>query len=92
MIKRIRLLHDWRGITKDVENYIIKCKFCQKNKLSQKTKMPLVLTDTPEKSFEKCALGIVRPLPITIEKNKYILTFQDSLRWRNSTKAIPVEN
>jgi len=43
-------------ITKDVESYISKCEFCQKNKLNQKTKMPLVLTDTPEKPFEKCAL------------------------------------
>ena len=55
-------------ITKDVEN-CSKCKFCQKNKLSQKTKMPLVLMDTPEKLIKKCALDIVGPLPITHEGN-----------------------
>ena len=74
------------GITKDIENYISKCKFCQKNKLSQKTKMPLVLTDTP---FERYALDIVGPLLIMLEGNKYILTFQNSLR--KFSKAIPVE-
>ena len=59
-----------------------------KNKLSQKTKMPLVLTDTPKKPFEKCALDIGSP--ITMEENKYILTLQDNLKLefaeRNSAK------
>jgi len=68
---RIRLTHNWKGLAKDVENYIKKCKFCQKNKLSQKTKIPLIITDTPSKPFEKCALDIVGPLIITKNGNKY---------------------
>jgi len=44
-LNRIRLIHKWTGITKDVEEFIAKCEFCQKNKLSRKTKMPLILTD-----------------------------------------------
>ncbi|KAG5314429.1 POL4 protein, partial [Pseudoatta argentina] len=76
------------GIVTDHRPYC--SKFYQKNKLSQKTKKSLVLTDTPEEPFEKCALDIVGPLPITIEENKYILTFQDSLT--KFSKAILVEN
>ena len=53
--------------------------------MSQK---PLILTNTPEKLFEKCALDIVEP--ITIEGNKYILSFQDSLT--KFSKAISVKN
>ena len=62
-----------------MENYIVKCEYCQKNKLSKKIKMPLIITDTPDKPFEKFALDIVGPLTLTTAGNKYILTFQDNL-------------
>ncbi|XP_018402807.1 PREDICTED: uncharacterized protein LOC108779800 [Cyphomyrmex costatus] len=89
-LNRIRLTHNWRGITRDVENYISKCENCQKNKLSRKTKMPLEITDTPIKPFEKCALDIVGPLTVTTAGDKYILTFQDNLT--KFSKAIPIAN
>jgi len=41
--------------------------------------MPLTLTDTPTRPIEKCALDIVRPLIVTTNGNKYILTYQDNL-------------
>jgi len=89
-LSRIRLEHNWRGITMDVEEYISKCEYCQKNKLSRKTKMPLTITDTPTRPFEKCALDIVGPLTVTTNGNKYILTFQDNLT--KLSKAIPLAN
>jgi len=89
-IKRIRLNHNWPGLTKDVERYISKCESCQKNKLSRRIKAPLVITDTPSKPFEKCALDIVGPLTITNNGNKYLLTFQDNLT--KFSKAIPIAN
>ncbi|KAM0730356.1 Retrovirus-related Pol polyprotein from transposon 412 [Formica fusca] len=89
-IKRIRLNHNWHGLTKDVEKYISKCEFCQKNKLSRKNKVPLIITDTPTNPFEKCALDIVGPLTITTNGNKYLLTFQDNLT--KFSKAIPIPN
>ena len=52
--------------------------------------MPLIITDTPERLFEKCALDIVGPLTTTNRGNKYVLTFQDSLT--KFSKAIPVDN
>jgi len=93
-ISRIRLQHNWRGITKDVEEYINKCEYCQRNrilsKLSRKTKMPLAITDTPTRPFEKCALDIVGPLTITTNGNKYVLTFQNHLT--KFSKAISLAN
>jgi len=41
--------------------------------------MPLIITDTPTRPFEKCALDIVDHLTVTTNGNKYILTFQDNL-------------
>ena len=52
--------------------------------------MPLIITDTPTKPFEKCALDIVGPLTITTTGNKYVLTFQDHLT--KFSKAIPLDN
>jgi len=89
-MSRIRLEHNWRGITRGVEEYISKCEYCQRNKLSQKTKIPLTIMDTPTRPFEKCALNIVGPLTVTTNGNKYILTFQDNLT--KFSKAIPLAN
>ena len=89
-IKRLRQTHDWKGLTKDVEKYIAKCELCQKNKLTRRIKAPMIITDTPSKPFEKCALDIVGPLTITLTGNKYILTFQDHLT--KLSKAMPIVN
>jgi len=58
--------------------------------LSRKTKIPLIITETSSKPFEKCALDIVGSLNITASGNKYLLTFQDDLTKFN--KAIPILN
>jgi len=89
-LSRIRLKHNWHGITRDIEEYVGKCEYCQKNKLSRKTKMPLIITDTPTRPFEKCALDIVGPLTVTTNGNKYVLTFQNNLT--KLSKAIPLAN
>ena len=56
------------------------CKSCQVNKtLTPKHKTPMEITTTDERVFEKCYLDVVGPLPVTLEGNKYILTFRDDL-------------
>ncbi|KAL6427136.1 hypothetical protein ACFW04_008638 [Cataglyphis niger] len=72
------------------KRYIAKCEYCQKNKLSRKNKVPLIIMDTPTKLFEKCALDIIGPLTVTTNGNKYLLTFQDNLT--KFSKAIPISN
>ena len=39
----------------------------------------MVITDTPEKTFDKIAMDIVGPFNITKNNNKYILSIQDQL-------------
>jgi len=69
----------WPGMFKDVEEYIINCKICQKNKFTgPSTKAAFQETDTQFHSWDKIYLDIVGPLPIT-EGYKYILTYQDNL-------------
>ena len=89
-LSRIRMKYTWPGITADVERYIARCEPCQKNKQKNKKRAPLMITDTPQGPFEKCALDIVGPLTITDNNNRYLLTFQDCLT--KFSKAIPVPN
>lgn len=77
--KKISQFYTWKGLKRDIKKFIKRCTLCQKNKLSKKTKMPMVITSTASKPFERCFLDIVGPLPETETGNKYILTFQDDL-------------
>jgi hypothetical protein len=86
---RSKLFATWPGMKQELEEYIRQCETCQKNKISQnKTKLPLKITTTPEVVWEKCALDIVGPLCTTLDRNKYVLTFQDELS--KYTLAIPI--
>ena len=70
---------------------IQQCIKCQLKKLVRlKTKQPIVITDTPGTTFEKVALDIVEPLPVTKPGNEYILTMQDQLS--KFCLAVPLPN
>jgi hypothetical protein len=50
----------------EVENYIKRCKSCQVNKmLRPRGKVPMEITTTVNKPFQKCCLDIVGPLTET---------------------------
>lgn len=68
----------WVNIYKDVKDFVKKCKSCQDNKLYQKTRLPLQITDTPSRPFVKVAIDLVEELPLTPEGFKHILTIQDN--------------
>lgn len=79
-LKRIQQYYSWDGMKRDVTNFVKTCHDCQKRKLiREKTKAPMMITDTPNEAFEKIAIDIVGPLPETERGNKYILTTQDQL-------------
>ena len=64
----------------DIEDDVKHCKSCQVNKvLSPKTKVPMEITTTATRPFEKCSLDIVGPLTETQQGNRYVLTFQHEL-------------
>lgn len=50
----------------------------------------MVIIDTSNKPFEKCALDIMGSLTVTIRGNKYVLTFQD--HFTKFSKAMSIEN
>lgn len=78
--RRIREKYFWPALKADVQKFVSQCESCQALKLTRnKTRQPMVLTDTPGRAFEKLAMDIVGPLPTTPSGHTYILTFQDLL-------------
>ena len=77
---RLKLYVTWPGMFRDVTDYIVKCKICQKNKFTGPfIKAPFQEKDTQCLPWDKVYLDIVGPLPLTEEGHKYILTCQDNL-------------
>ena len=67
----------WKGIQDEV-HYIVKCcTQCQKLKLQRKkTRLPLLITDTPIRGLSKISIDIYGPLKTTENGNAFILTMQ----------------
>ena len=77
---RLEEKYFWENEKSDIQNRIKKCEVCQRNKLKRrKTKQPIVMTDTPGKTFDKIPMDIVGPFTITKNNNKYLLSIQDQL-------------
>ena len=77
LYNRIRQDFYWSGLYKEVEQFVLSCPSCQKNKNpNQRTRMPMRLTDTPKRAFDKIQMDILGPLPISETGNRCILTIQ----------------
>lgn len=78
--KKIKSNYNWDSMKKDIKEFIRHCESCQKNKINRrKNKKPMEITSTSTEAFQKIALDIVGPLPLSENGNKYILTLQDDL-------------
>lgn len=79
-LKMILKRYYWRGIQKDVYNYISRCPTCQKSKHGRINRTaPRQIVELPVRRNEKIALDMVGPLPKSKNGNLYILTLQDCL-------------
>uniref|UniRef100_A0A6V7KDU1 RNA-directed DNA polymerase n=1 Tax=Bracon brevicornis TaxID=1563983 RepID=A0A6V7KDU1_9HYME len=88
---RIKKNYYWENLKDDVNKRINQCIDCQLKKLKRnKTRLPMLITDTPSTVFEKIAMDIVGPLPKTQNNNEYILTMQDQLS--KFAIAVPLAN
>ena len=86
----IKSQYTWPKMRREEEDYVKQCRSCQINKiLTPKHKAPMEITTTAECPYEKCYLDVVGPLLVTLEGNKYILTFQDD--FSKYVVAVPIE-
>ena len=89
--ERIRERYKWKNMKLDIFNFVKNCISCQTNKLVRnKRKNPMTITTTSNRPFQKIALDIVGPFPITQSGNQYILTIQDDLT--KFFQAYPIPN
>ncbi|GBP00089.1 Retrovirus-related Pol polyprotein from transposon 297 [Eumeta japonica] len=58
---RIRNQYKWKGMQRQIKDYIRKCPKCQKNKSGLLNKEPMVITDTADRPFDKVYMDMVGP-------------------------------
>lgn len=73
----------WKHQRAEVEQFVRSCLDCQKKKrVKIKTKLPMVITDTPARAFDKVAMDFHGPLESSKKGNVWILTILDLLtKW-----------
>jgi transposase-like protein len=87
---KISCVYEWENMRKSVMDFVGTCKTCQKLKIgTPKTKMPLKITTTSSRSFQKLFLDIVGPFIPSANQNKYILSTIDDLTKYTIMVALP---
>ena len=82
----------WPGIAADIRKFCKSCKICLKTRPKGRTPRAPLQCGTPiiDYPFFKVATDIIGPLPMSENKNQYILTMIDyATRW---VEAVPLKN
>jgi transposase InsO family protein len=78
----------WPNMRKSIEDYIRNSDPCQRRKSLRKQIAPLGEVDMPTYPFEITALDITGSYPLTLRKNRFLLTFVD--HFTRYVEAYPV--
>ena len=70
----------WVGMDKMIEQYVVSCDACQRNKPSQQAPMGLLMPlPIPDKPWEQVSMDLIGPLPRSHSGNDAIVVFVDKL-------------
>lgn len=64
----------WKNMSKDIAKFVRNCHKCLVNKAKVKNLEPLVITDTPQKSFDTIVVDTIGPFKKSNKENVYALT------------------
>ena len=85
----IKQQYHWKGMAKDVKDYIQQCPACQQEKARVQS-YPLHMMEIPDRPFDKIEMDLVTDFTKSSKGNKHILTIIDLLTgW---PEAIPILN
>ena len=88
MYSLIKRQYYWKGMAKDVKDYIQRCPPCQQEKARVQS-YPLHMTEIPDRPFDKIAMDLVIDFTESNKGNKHILTIIDLLTGWPETIPIP---
>jgi hypothetical protein len=88
MLWRIKEKYIWKDMKGKIAKYVKNCEKCKKNKHGLKVKEPMVITTTPNESFEVVSIDTIGPFSRTTQGNRYALTLQDDLT--KFVRVIPI--
>lgn len=74
LFAKIRERYFWKYMTKDIARYVRNCEICQKTKVVQCTKEPMVITPTPQRPFDCIIIDTIGKLKKSINGYEYAVT------------------
>lgn len=92
MTKKMNVKYKWKGMNADIVKYVRNCMNCKLNKARPNTVEPMVITDTPSRSFEKISIDTIGPLQKSENSNRYALTMMCELTKYLVVAPIPTKD
>ena len=88
--EKLRDRYYWRGMYKDVEHWVQSCQDCSTRKKPRNKRRAPLLPIPVSAAFERIAVDILGPLPVTWKGNRYIVVLVEYLtKW---PEIFPVQN
>jgi hypothetical protein len=87
-IAAIKRKYWWESLSEDVTEYINACEACAKRKTGNRIVAPLGELLEANEFLDVVSIDVVGPLPVTENRNKYLLTFVDN--FTRFCEAIPI--
>lgn len=89
LYNKLKHAYKWKNMKRDISIFIKNCHKCQVNKSALKTKEKMIITMTPQKSFQKIVIDTIGPLPKSHYGNQYIVTIMCDLSKYLISCAVP---
>lgn len=89
MYSRIRSKYYWKDMVNEIRNYVMNCERCNVSKHRNHTKVPMMITNTPQKPFDVVIIDTIGPLPKSENGNVYAVTIICDMTKYLVTCAVP---